>query len=124
MNKLLFFIAFLFCLSPAIAQEEINPPIGKYLVKENPKISYNFNRAEIDDQRIVLKLNDEVTQIFEIVGFDNLKGFRITQVFPEMPLEYKDRLSMNAKTEFKNDLLYVLIEGNGNHGEFFLEKIK
>jgi hypothetical protein len=123
MNKLLFFLSLMLFIVPGNAQEYSNPPTGKYLIKENTKISYNFNRAEIEDQRIVLLQDDKVIQIFDIVGFDSLKGFKITQVFPEVSSELKYTASMNAKTEVKGDFLYVLIEGNGNHGEFYLQKV-
>jgi hypothetical protein len=123
MKKLLFLLSLILFTVPLYAQEYSGPPVGKYLIKENTKISYNFNSAEIEDQRIVLLQDDKVIQVFDIVGFDSLKGFRITQVFPEVSSELKHTASMNAKTEFKGDFLYVLIEGNGNHGEFHLQKV-
>ncbi|TNF47286.1 MAG: hypothetical protein EP305_08220 [Bacteroidetes bacterium] len=119
---LLFFLT-MFSLS-GFSQEFSNPHIGNYSLRPNDKISYGFTTAIIESEKLTLKNREEIVQVFEIIGYTELKGFRIVQIYPEVPAESREKVTMNAKTDLTEDgALHVLIEGNGNNGEYYFDPL-
>lgn len=124
MNKLSLFLFLTVFSFVGISQEFINPHVGNYSLRPNDKISYGFTIAVIESEKLTLKDREEIVQVFEIIGYSDLKGFRIVQIFPEVPSELREKVTMNAKTELTEDgALHVLIEGNGNNGEYYFDPL-